>query len=205
MITIKRTDIESYEHLKRVNIINSISGYKSANLIGTTDKSGQTNLAIFSSVTHFGSAPPLLGMVTRPTSVSRHTYDNIHEMGYYTINHIHTEYTPQAHQTSARYNKEQSEFEYCGLTPYFGESHSAPYVRESNISIGMKYVEEYEIKANGTILIIGEIQEILMQDNYIDENGDIDLEKAKTACISGLDCYYKPSKIGQYPYAKPKL
>jgi hypothetical protein len=83
---ITAADIKAFEKLYRLNLVNAITGYKPANLIGTADGAGATNLAIFSSVVHLGSDPPLLGMVTRPTSVPRHTYENIQASGCYTIN-----------------------------------------------------------------------------------------------------------------------
>ncbi|PTL98815.1 MAG: flavin oxidoreductase, partial [Candidatus Arcticimaribacter sp.] len=51
----------------RLNMINSCTGYKSANLIGTQSKEGNTNLAVFNSVVHLGSNPPLIGFILRPT------------------------------------------------------------------------------------------------------------------------------------------
>ena len=58
-------------------MINSITGYKSANMIGSRSNSGNENLAIFSSVTHLGSNPPLfLSFTLRPNTVPRHTYKN---------------------------------------------------------------------------------------------------------------------------------
>jgi flavin reductase (DIM6/NTAB) family NADH-FMN oxidoreductase RutF len=70
-------DLESMEQRFRTNFINSISGFKSVALIGTTDSKSQTNLAIFSSIIHIGANPPLLGFVVRPDSVERHTLENI--------------------------------------------------------------------------------------------------------------------------------
>ena len=64
------------------NLINSISGYKSANLIGTQSKAGNTNLAVFNSVVHLGSNPALLGFILRPTTVPRHSYQNMKETGF---------------------------------------------------------------------------------------------------------------------------
>ena len=58
-------DFENLHHLYRINLINSCSGFKSANLIGTKSLSGVSNVAIFSSVTHIGSNPPLLGFFLR--------------------------------------------------------------------------------------------------------------------------------------------
>ena len=50
----------------RAQLVNSLSGFKSANLIGTRNKQNHNNLAIFSSVVHLGSSPALVGFITRP-------------------------------------------------------------------------------------------------------------------------------------------
>jgi flavin reductase (DIM6/NTAB) family NADH-FMN oxidoreductase RutF len=100
-----KEDILKFEKLYRATFINSISGFKSASLIGTMSSKGKTNLAIFNSVIHVGANPPLMGFLMRPVSVERHTYNNIKETGYFTINHINKEIFKQAHQTSASYEK----------------------------------------------------------------------------------------------------
>jgi flavin reductase (DIM6/NTAB) family NADH-FMN oxidoreductase RutF len=82
-------DINQMHHLYRINLINSCSGYKSANLIGTKDTDGISNVAVFSSLTHMGSNPGLLGFFLRPTTVIRDTYDNIKTSGKYTVNHVY--------------------------------------------------------------------------------------------------------------------
>ncbi len=70
-------DLQNLEKLFRGNLINSCTGYKSANLIGTRSKNGVENVAIFNSVNHLGSNPPILSILFRPTTVLRNTYDNI--------------------------------------------------------------------------------------------------------------------------------
>ena len=93
---------------ERVNLINSISGYKPANLIGTISAAKKTNLAIFSSVVHLGTNPPLFGFITRPTTeVPRHTYENLKEIGVYTINHVHESFIEKAHYTSAKFDRQR--------------------------------------------------------------------------------------------------
>ncbi len=103
-------DIMRLEQRYRAMFINSIGGFKSVVLIGSKNKAGQTNLAIFNSLFHVGANPPLVGFIIRPDSVERHTLRNILETGVFTINHIHESFFIQAHQTSARYPKEISEF-----------------------------------------------------------------------------------------------
>ena len=65
-----KKDIAEMDRIQRIKYINSVSGIKPANLIGTISGGGQTNLAIFSSVFHLGSDPALLGFITRPTDAA---------------------------------------------------------------------------------------------------------------------------------------
>ncbi len=202
---ITNRDIQKLDKIKRLNLINSITGIKPANLIGTIDETKNSNLAIFSSIVHLGSNPPLIGMVIRPIDkVIRHTYANILSNGYYTINHVPNHMTEQAHQTSAKYDKNVSEFEACGFTEEFTDGFPAPYVQESNIKIGMKHIESISIELNGTILCIGEIQHIILPENSFSDEGYIDLEKGLSTGISGLNFYYKLSFTHRYDYARVK-
>jgi flavin reductase (DIM6/NTAB) family NADH-FMN oxidoreductase RutF len=63
----------------------------------------KTNLAVFSSITHLGSNPPLIGFVLRPTTVPRDSYRNIKASSLFTVNHIHHDTVADAHHTSAKY------------------------------------------------------------------------------------------------------
>jgi len=200
---ITKEEILKFEKLYRATFINSIAGFKSANLIGTISSEGKTNLAIFNSVIHVGANPPALGFLMRPVSVERHTYENIKKTGSFTINHINKEIYKQAHQTSGRYDKDISEFDECGLTAEYSKTISAPYVKQSIVKIGLNYIEEYEIKYNGTIFIIGEIAEIILHGEIIGKDGFINIEDAGTIAISGLDSYHETKRMSRLSYAKP--
>ena len=196
-----RSDIDALAQRYRANLINSLSGFKSATLVGRSD--GQTNnLAIVSSVVHVGANPPLIGMIMRPHTVTRDTLSNIKQQGFYTLNHVSTDWVDKAHQTSARYAPEDSEFDAVGLTPVFSETFSAPYVKESEIKMGLKVAQHFTL-LNETEMVIGEIQELFLPEEIIDTEGYADIEQAKTACISGLDSYHGTSRIAQFAYAKP--
>ena len=200
---ITNTDISNLDKIKRINLINSLPGFKSANLIGTCDKKGNSNLAVFSSVIHLGSNPAVIGFIMRPLVVSRHTYNNIKETGFYTINHINNEIFEQAHQTSAKYEENISEFESCGFTEEYLPDFTAPFVKESVIKIGMQFKEEYHLKINDTVLIIGEIKYIFLPEKYLENDYYIDLESAGTVAISGLEKYHKTMFLKRLSYARP--
>ena len=189
--------------IKRLNIVNSLTGIKPGNLIGTVSNDGINNLAVFSSIVHLGSNPALYGFILRPfEDIPRNTYANILDNGCFTINHIPTNLTKNAHYTSVKFDDDVSEFEKCGFTPVFKDDFTAPYVQESAISIGLRYTESLPIKANNTTLVIGEIEHVYCDDALISEEGYIDLAKAEVAGIGGLNSYYKLEKVGTYPYAR---
>lgn len=189
----------------RTNFVNSLPGFKSANLIGTISSKGVPNLAIFSSVIHVGASPALMGMLFRPVSVPRHTYQNIKYNGQFTVNHISDFMYKRAHQTSARYPDDVSEFNEVGLTPEYSDLMNAPYVKEAAIKIGLRLIEEQEIHSNKTIFVIGQIEEVILPDNIILDDGVIDLQKARTISISSLNSYHKTELIERLPYAKPEI
>jgi len=196
-------DVSAMDRIYRLNLINSITGIKPGNLIGTKSKDDKSNLAIISSVVHLGSNPALLGFVMRPQQpVKHHTYQNITETGVYTINHIPNNLTERAHYTSAKFEKDVSEFAACGFTEEYVSEFSAPFVAESEIKVSMRFTEEIHIKTNNTILIIGAVEHIIVSNKALNNDGSINLEEANSVGISGLDSYYKLNKIAAYPYAR---
>jgi flavin reductase (DIM6/NTAB) family NADH-FMN oxidoreductase RutF len=195
-------DILNWEQKYRIKFINSISGYKSVHLIGTQNAKEQTNLAIFNSIVHIGASPALIGFVMRPVTVERHTYANILEVGSYTINHVHKSIVRNAHFTSASFPQNESEFEACNLTPQYHEDFPAPFVMESKIKFGLTLREDILIKENGTRLIIGEIQNIIIDEEIIEPDGQLDLERALDVCVTGLNQYSSVSKFKKFDIAR---
>lgn len=193
-------DLEKHE---RAHLINSLGGFKSLALVGTSDSKGNTNLAVFSSVFHVGANPPLIGLIFRPSPPERNTYSNIIETGFYTINHVNETIYKQAHQTSARYDKEISEFEITGLIPEYKDAFIAPYVTESNIQLGIEFKEKIDLTINNTVLIIGEITQIYIPKDCLLSDGHVNLEKANTVTCTGLDSYHKTVQLDRLSYAKP--
>ena len=195
-------EIMNWEDSFRLKFINSISGYKGVHLIGTKAENGQTNLAIFNSIVHIGASPPLIGFIMRPLTVERNTYSNIVETGCYTINHVHRSFLKEAHYTSAKFPNSVSEFDECNLTPDYSNTFSAPFVGESTIKLGMKFKEAIKIEANGTLLVVGEVQEVIVSEDFVEDDGQIDLEKAKDVCVTGLNQYSTVAKTEKLPYAR---
>jgi flavin reductase (DIM6/NTAB) family NADH-FMN oxidoreductase RutF len=202
-MNISKSDIEQFEQRYRANFVNSLAGFRQAVLVGTKSIDGNTNLAIFNSLIHLGSSPSLFGLINRPDSVQRDTLQNILDTKEYTLNFVQTSDYKKAHQTSARYAKEDSEFEKVGFTEVYHPNCNAPFVKEAKVQIAMKFEESIPIEINGTILIIGSINQVIMDDELVAEDGFVQLSNADVVISQGLDAYFSVSPIGRLPYAKP--
>lgn len=196
-------DMMSLEQRYRAAFVNSLTGFKSVSLIGTVDREGQSNLAIFNSVLHIGANPPYIGFISRPDSVDRHTLDNIMQTGFYTINQINENIYRQAHQTAARYPKSVSEFKATNLTEQYKDDFKAPFVKESIVKMGVRFQERLDIKINNTVMIIGLIEKVYFPNNCLCTDGFVDIEKAGTITCAGLDSYHKTQRLERLAYAKP--
>ncbi|PZR29221.1 MAG: flavin oxidoreductase [Azospira oryzae] len=195
--------IQTWERFYRANFINCLTGFKSVNLVGTLHKNGQPNLGIFSSVVHIGSDPALIGYINRPVKAAPHTLANIQSTGVYTINHIHSSFLEQAHQTSAKYPDGVSEFDEVGLTPEFLENLPAPFVKESKVKYALTLEEIIPIKLNDTFLVIGKVQQVCLEEHIVLPDGFLELDKVSSICSNGIDGYYSTRLINRYHYAKP--
>jgi flavin reductase (DIM6/NTAB) family NADH-FMN oxidoreductase RutF len=197
--------LEGLEQRFRANLINSLPGAKALALVGTRSREGQENLAVFNSVFHVGANPAMIGLVFRPDSVDRHTLSNIRETGFYTLNQVHAGMVAAAHQTSARYAAEVSEFEATGLNPLYNPGFEAPAVKESTVRIGLELAEEIPVRSNGTILIIGKVLWLELPDAAIGADGFVDPMETGVVSVCGLDAYYGLQPLARYAYAKPDL
>ncbi|WP_226064954.1 flavin reductase family protein [Kaistella polysaccharea] len=201
ILTFSKEEILESEQRFRAKLINSVAGIRQVSLIGTKSKDGQENVAIFNSLIHLGSHPPLFGFISRPDSVERDTLENIRETEYYTINYVNETLASHSHQTSARYPKDTSEFEVVGFSPEYVNNCIAPFVKEAEIKIEMKLQQILNLEINNTILVIGSVEAIHIPSTRLSEDG---LVKGDGLLLSGgLDAYYKGVFLEQLPYAKP--
>ena len=194
---LNKNDIDNLERVKRLKLLNSISGVKNVNLIATKSKSGISNLSIFSSVTHFGSNPPIIGIVSRPSGeVRRDTINNINQTHYFSINSVEKASLKKAHQTSGKYGSDQSEFKFCGFEEHYIDGFPIPFVKTSRVKIGLKYIDSIKIKQNGTILVLGSIEVLSLPDDYMDKSKDEHIG------VIGLNTYYSLNEIGHFDYVR---
>lgn len=203
MRKITKEDLSQMSKVPRLNLVNCVTGYKSANLIGTVSTEGVLNVAVFSSVTHLGSEPALLGFILRPTTVPRDTYKNLKESGYFTVNHITEEMIADAHHTSSSYDEHISEFDKTNLEAEFIDDLKVPFVKGSPVKLLCRYVNEYKIEENDCIHIIASVETIYADDTLFHNDEWMQLDRGNVVAINGLDGYAVPKLSDRFHYARP--
>ena len=199
---ISREEISNMEKIERLNLINSCTGYKSANLIATKSLDGKSNVGIFSSITHLGSHPAMIGFIMRPTTVPRDTYKNIRETGFFTVNHITVDMIADAHHTSANYDLGISEFDKTNLEEEYKNDIDIPFVKGSPVQLYCKYMNEYYIKENDTIHVIASIENLFFEEDLQHEDGWLQIDRGNVIAINGLDGYCLPKLVDRFQYAR---
>lgn len=202
---ISKEGIFKMEKIERLNLINSCTGYKSANLLATKSIDGNTNVAIFSSITHLGSNPAIIGFIMRPTTVPRDTYKNIKETGYFTVNHITADMIADAHHTSANYELGVSEFTKTNLDEEYKANIEIPFVKGSPVQLHCKYLNEYYIKENDTIHVIAAIENLFFDEELEHKDGWLQIDKGNVIALNGLDGYCLPKLIDRFEYARKEV
>ena len=200
---IDKNKIEQLEQRYRTTFINSLAGFRQAVLVGTKSTEGHSNLAIFNSLIHLGANPALFGLINRPDSVQRDTLQNIISTKAYTINYVRADAYKKAHQTSARYDKDVSEFEAVGFEEAYLPPCTAPIVKEAVVNIAMQLEEIIPIKINGTVLIVGSVLQIHIDEQLVGNDGFVSLSEQQVVISQGLDAYFVSSPLGRLAYAKP--
>lgn len=199
---LSRAAIDALDKRHRTNLVNGLTGFKGVTLLGTRDANGRDNLAIMTSAFHVGAAPPLIGVLLRPPVVERHSLENLLESGVWTLNQVDRTIYERAHRTSARWPREVSEFDACGLTPERTEAVTAPYVAESPLAIALSLVERHTL-VNATVLVVGEVLEVRLRTDVRAADGQLDLAALGTVVAAGLDEYHETRRLERLPYAKP--
>jgi flavin reductase (DIM6/NTAB) family NADH-FMN oxidoreductase RutF len=196
------TTINQWDKFYRTNFINTLSGFKSATLIGTVKPNGQPNLGLFSNVVHVGANPAIIGFINRPTAAAPHTIQNIQTNGVYTMNLMGQQYAQQTHAASTKIDDATDEFAYCNLTPEWQPNITAPFVQQAVVKYALSLLEIIPIKHNNTFLVLGTLTNAFVPQHLIEPDGFISLEKANTITTLGIDGYYTTTKNTRYQYAK---
>ncbi len=105
----------------------------------------------------------------------RKTYDNIIKNNAFTINIPSSANAQAADYFGMVSGKDEDKFEKAALTPVKSDVVNAPYIDEFPVAIECSLLKTVEIGSH--IQFIGEIQDVKISMDCLDENGDVDIRK----------------------------
>lgn len=174
----------------------------------TVDKDGNRNLSPFSYFNVFSTNPPIA--IFSPaksgrTNTQKNTYENAKETMEVVINVVNHKIVQQMSLSSTAYAKEVDEFVKSGLTPIDSELIKPARVKESPVQLECKVKEVVELGDEGGSgnLIICEILRMHIDDDVLDENGEIDQTKIDLVGRMGGDYYVRAHGDALFTVPKP--
>ncbi len=200
MLEWNASQIREMDKKRRIRLHNSLLGGKPVHLVGTRSAAGVPNLAVFNSACHVSSDPPLIGMMCRPTTVRRDTYENLRETGVWTLNAISAAMLERAHRAADKLPAEVSEFEHAGLGEGQWPDFAAPFVEESPLQMGFSLVEEVPIRSSGTLFLVGELQWLRMAESGLSGDGSVQADQLGLLSSLGLDAYAEVRECARFTY-----
>ncbi|GGP06514.1 flavin reductase [Cloacibacterium rupense] len=177
-------------------------------LASTIDKDGNVNVSPFSFFNMFSTNPPIL--IFSPSrrvrgNTIKHTLENVLEIPEVVIGNVNFDMVQQVSLSSTEYEKGVNEFVKSGLTMKPADLVKPPLIAESPVNFECKVLE---IKTLGTEagagnLVICEVLKIHIQEQFLDENGNLDQKKLNLVSRLGANWYGKTSEETLFEVPKP--
>ncbi len=176
----------------------------------TIDKDGNANLSPFSFFNVFGSKPPILifspARRVRDNSI-KHTLENVYDTQEVVINVVNYNIVQQMSLASCEYAKNVDEFVKAGFTPVKSDLVKPFRVKESPVQLECRVMKVMEMGKEGGAanLIICEVLCMHIDDEVLNENGQIDPHKIDLVARMGADYYCRASGSAVFEVPKPNM
>ncbi|UCG37486.1 MAG: flavin reductase family protein [Candidatus Bathyarchaeota archaeon] len=129
-------------------------------LISTADQE-RSNIITIGMFAFFSGNPSLVGIGVKP---SRYSYDLIRNSGEYVVNVVNERLMSAVRTCGENSGRDFDKFKKAQLTPVKGDKVSAPYIKESPMSIECKVVQTME--TGDHVWFIGEVQTVHKDEAY---------------------------------------
>lgn len=176
----------------------------------TIDEDGNANLSPFSFFNVFGSKPPIA--IFSPArrvrdNTTKHTLQNAARTGEVVINVVSYDIVQQMNLASCEYPDGVDEFKKAGFTPIASDIVKPFRVKESPAQLECKVLQIIETGQEGGAgnLIICEVVCMHVNDNVLDEQGNIDPHKIDLVARMGANYYCRASGDAVFEVEKPNM
>jgi len=147
--------------------------------VGSYDGNGNPNVMTIAWGGICCSKPPCVTISLRKAT---YTYGNIMERQAYTLSVPSEKYVQEADYFGIASGRNVDKFKKTGLTPLKSALIDAPYVGEFPMILECRVIHHYEIGLHTQF--IGEILDVKIEENVLDDEGRADIEKIRPLVFS---------------------
>ncbi len=168
-------------------------------MISCSNLAGENNIITIAWVGTLCSEPPMVGIGVRK---SRFSYDMIKETGEFVVNVPGENMAWATDFCGTNSGKNVDKFGELELTPIPGQKVKAPLIAECPINLECKVTQVLELGSHD--LFVGEIIAVHAEDEILDDDGRLSMEKAKLITY-GSGVYWRLGQpLGSTGFSKNK-
>ena len=205
MKTISPSDLNNFE---LQTLLQTAIAPRPIALASTVDKDGNVNLSPFSFFNMFSSNPPIV--IFSPArrvrdNTTKHTLENVLEVPEVVIGIVNYKIVQQISLASTEYGKEVNEFVKAGLTMKDADLVKPKLIEECPVNLECKVLEIKHLGTQGGAgnLVICEVIKIHVQEEYLNEEGNLDQKKLDLVARLGGSWYSRNNESNLFEVPKP--
>ncbi|WPC41397.1 flavin reductase family protein [Clostridium sp. JS66] len=169
-------------------------------LITSQNKEGKINVFTVGWIGTACTKPPMITAAIRPERLS---YEYIKETGEFVVNLPSKDMVRTLDFCGVRSGKNIDKIKHCNLTLEESEKVKVPSIKQCPVSLECKVKTITPLGSHD--LFLAEVLAIHVEENLLDENGKIHLEKANLICYSHGEYFSLNSKaLGKFGYSVQK-
>ncbi len=207
MKTISPSDLNNFE---LQTLLQTAIAPRPIALASTVDKDGNVNLSPFSFFNMFSSNPPIV--IFSPArrvrdNTTKHTLENVLEVPEVVIGIVNYKIVQQISLASTEYGKEVNEFVKAGLTMKDADLVKPKLIEECPVNLECKVLEIKHLGTQGGAgnLVICEVIKIHVQEEYLNEEGNLDQKKLDLVARLGGSWYSRNNESNLFEVPKPLI
>lgn len=168
-------------------------------MVSVTDGKGEDNIITVAWTGTVCTNPPMAYISVRP---ERHSYNMIRETGEFVINLTTEELAFATDYCGVRSGRDVDKFKETGLTKEKADLVKAPMIKEAPVSIECRVTEIKELGSHH--MFLADVVAVHASEDYMDEKGKFDLNKAKPLVYSHGEYLGCGKKKGTFGYSVKK-
>lgn len=168
-------------------------------LVTCLDDGGNPNIITLAWVGTICSEPPIISIGIRPT---RYSYELIKNSKEFVVNIPSTKILRESDYCGITSGKNIEKFSETKLTQQQAEKIKTPLIRECPVNLECKLKDVIPLGAHD--LFLGEIVQVHIDKDVLDEKGNIDFKKADPFVFNQGEYWSIDKKLGTYGFSKKR-